>query len=212
MRTYVYIDAFNLYFGAVKGTPYKWLDLGRLCRILLPRHRIEKIKYFTALLDTRPDDLDRPRRQQQYLRALRTIPNLEIFFGHFLTHTVQMMLANPLPGGPTRAEVIRTDEKGSDVNLATHLLCDGFRGRFECAVVVSGDSDLLAPVSVVITELRLPVGVINPQHKPCRVLLNTATFYKQIRRSVLAQCQFPDELTDSRGAFHKPTSWSTLHG
>jgi hypothetical protein len=30
MRTYVYIDAFNLYYGALKGTPYKWLDVKAL--------------------------------------------------------------------------------------------------------------------------------------------------------------------------------------
>jgi hypothetical protein len=48
MNTFVYIDAFNLYFGSVRGTPYKWLDLNKLCHILLPRHEIAQIKYFTA--------------------------------------------------------------------------------------------------------------------------------------------------------------------
>ena len=60
MRTSVYVDGFNLYYGAVKGTPYKWLD-----------HRILTIKYFTAgvsgKLDPRP-----PIRQQTYWRAIRS--------------------------------------------------------------------------------------------------------------------------------------------
>ena len=30
MRTRVYVDAFNLYYGALRGTPYKWLDLDAL--------------------------------------------------------------------------------------------------------------------------------------------------------------------------------------
>jgi len=45
MKTYVYIDAFNLYFSCVRGAPYKWLDRSKLCGILLPRHRIEGIRY-----------------------------------------------------------------------------------------------------------------------------------------------------------------------
>jgi hypothetical protein len=44
----VYIDGFNLYYGALKGTPYKWLDLSRLCQTLLPSDTIHEIKYFTA--------------------------------------------------------------------------------------------------------------------------------------------------------------------
>ena len=39
MRTSVYIDAFNLYYGAVKDTPYKWLDLQALCRVMIPLHK-----------------------------------------------------------------------------------------------------------------------------------------------------------------------------
>lgn len=62
METFVYVDAFNLYYGSVKGTPYKWLDISSLCRILLPRHSIARIKYFTALVDPRPDDPDQPTR------------------------------------------------------------------------------------------------------------------------------------------------------
>ncbi|HVH69249.1 MAG TPA: hypothetical protein VM716_15380 [Gemmatimonadales bacterium] len=40
MKTYVYVDGFNLYYGAVKGTPFKWLDIRQLCQLLLPKHRM----------------------------------------------------------------------------------------------------------------------------------------------------------------------------
>ncbi|MCX8091083.1 MAG: NYN domain-containing protein [Verrucomicrobiae bacterium] len=208
MRTFVYVDAFNLYYGCLKGTPYKWLDLARLCALMLPSHRIERIKYFRARIGSRANDPEAPRRQQTYLRALRTIPGLEIFYGHFLTHPVQMRLANPQPNQSAFVWVIKTDEKGSDVNLATQLLCDAYNRRFECAVIVSGDSDLLAPVRVVMNELKLPVGVLNPQQRPCRVLQKQATFYKHIRAGVLAASQFPDTLTDAHGTFSKPSDWS----
>jgi hypothetical protein len=48
MKTTVYVDGFNLYYGAVKGTAYKWLNLNRLCQFLLPRNEITKIKYFNC--------------------------------------------------------------------------------------------------------------------------------------------------------------------
>ena len=207
MKTFLYIDAFNLYFGAVRGTPYKWLDLQKLAKILLPRHDIVRIKYYTALVNARPQDPDQPFRQKTYLRALKTLPNLEIFYGHFLTHVVKMPLASPVPGLPPLVEVVKTEEKGSDVNLASHLLLDAYRNRFECAVVMTGDSDLLTPVQIVMEELRKPVGVINPQKNPCRVLERQATFYKHIRISTLKKAQFPPQLNDEKGFVLKPGEW-----
>ena len=54
-----------------------------------------------------------------YLRALATMPHVSVRLGHFLTSTVRMPLVAPPPGGPRTVEVIKTKEKGSDVNLAT---------------------------------------------------------------------------------------------
>jgi uncharacterized LabA/DUF88 family protein len=207
MRTYVYIDAFNLYFGCVKGTPYKWLDLSKLCRILLTQHEIERIKYFTAHVKSLPNSPDAPQRQQVYLRALATLPNLEVIYGHFLSHNVRMPLANPGLGQPKTVEVIKTEEKGSDVNLAIHLLHDAYQNRYESAVIVSGDSDLLTALQIVKNELRKPVGVLNPQQRPSRMLQRHATFYKHIRPGVLSASQFPKTLEDEHGTFSKPTEW-----
>jgi hypothetical protein len=95
----------------------------------------------------------------------------------------------------------------SDVNLATHLLLDGFRRDYECAVVVSNDSDLLEPIRVVRCELGPPVGLINPHRHPSAALVSQATFIKQIRPGLLAKCQLPDTLTDANGVFHKPLVW-----
>jgi uncharacterized LabA/DUF88 family protein len=104
-------------------------------------------------------------------------------------------------------DVIKTEEKGSDVNLAAHLLRDGFTGDFDVAVVISNDSDLLEPIRIVQSELGKPVGVINPQKHPSWVLKNEARFFKNIRRSALAKCQFPPVLTDAGGQIRKPSSW-----
>ena len=49
----VYVDGFNLYYGALKRTPYKWLDLGKLAQTLLPADTIQEIHYFTARVSSR---------------------------------------------------------------------------------------------------------------------------------------------------------------
>ncbi|MGC2417303.1 MAG: NYN domain-containing protein [Candidatus Acidiferrales bacterium] len=201
----VYIDGFNLYYGAVKNSPFKWLDLGALCRRMLPGDTIQSIEYFTAIVSARPYDPGMPMRQQMYIRALRTIPNLTISFGHFLTHSARMVLTGTIP--PKKVWVDKTEEKGSDVNIAAHLLHDAFRGRFEVAVLVTNDSDLLEPVRIVRQEFNLPVGILNPHQHHSAALKTQATFMKRIRQSDVAACQFPAVMKDAKGTFHKPTAW-----
>ena len=204
MKTNIYVDGFNFYYGCIKGTPYHWLDLAAMCRLLLPKDEIHRIKYFTAEVTARPNDPDKPQRQQTYWRALRTIPNLEIILGSFLSHEVRMPLAPPASG---YAQVIRTEEKGSDVNLATHLLVDAFHNDLELAVVVSNDSDLLAPIQIVAREFGKPVGLLNPHKNTSVALQPHVLFVKHIRQGVLANSLFPPVMTDSKGAFRKPSRW-----
>jgi uncharacterized LabA/DUF88 family protein len=151
LKATIYVDGFNLYYGALKNTPYRWLNLAKLCQIMLPRDTINQIKYFTALVNPRVTDPDQLTRQQIYLRALQTIPNVEIIYGHFLTHEIMMPLAPPKAG---HVKVLKTEEKGSDVNLALHMLSDGYKNAYDVAVIVSNDSDLLLPIQFVKKELR----------------------------------------------------------
>ncbi|MBY0113081.1 MAG: NYN domain-containing protein [Phycisphaerales bacterium] len=206
MRTAIYVDGFNLYFGAVKDTPLKWLDIHAMCRMLLPSHEIVRIRYFTAIVSAREPGDQSPVNQNVYLRALRTCPFLSVHLGHFLTHVKKLPLVNPI-GDQTFAKVLKTEEKGSDVNLATYLLRDAFRDEYDAAVLVTNDSDLLEPVKVVKQELRKTVGIICPHKHPSKQLLAQATFMKQIRQGVLEACQLPPILTDSKGTIHKPTDW-----
>lgn len=207
MKTNVYIDGFNLYYGAVKNTPYRWLDIGKLCQLMLPNNTIHRIRYFTALVQPRPHDLQQAQRQQTYLRALTTIPNLSIHYGHFLSNPMRMRLATPSPRGPQTVAVIKTEEKGSDVNLATHLLIDAFDHDFDVAVVISNDSDLELPLRFVRDKFQCHVGVLNPHKTPSVSLLNVATFYKQIRHGVLRASQFAPIVTDAQGMIRKPAAW-----
>lgn len=166
------------------------------------------IKYFTARVSARRDDPDKPTRQQIYLRALRTLPSLEVIYGSFLSHDVMMPLADPSPGTPRFVRVTRTEEKGSDVNIATHLMHDAYQHRFQAAVLITNDSDLLEPIRIVRRELDLEVGILNPHRQtPSRVLMQHSSFVKQIRSGALHASQFPDVLTDNKGQFRKPQGW-----
>lgn len=207
MATVVYIDGFNFYYGAVKGTPHKWLDYEALCRRLLPNDQIVKIRYFTARISARPDDPQQAVRQETYLRALATLPLIEIHYGHYVTRPTRMPLANPPARGARTVEVLKTEEKGSDVNLATYLLLDAFQKRCDTAVVVSNDSDLAEPVRIAQSEAGIKVGVINPHRAKYRSRRLQGTFFKQLRPSVLAQTQLPSVLHDAQGTIHKPASW-----
>jgi len=207
MKTIVYVDGFNLYYGAVKDTPFKWLNIHRMCELLLPKNQIIGMKYFTAKVFSRKSDPQKHIRQQVYLRALRTLPNLEIIYGHYSEHPKWMRLANPQLGQSKYAEVIKTEEKGSDVNLAVNLLHDGYQGKYQLAAVVTNDSDLLSAVQIVQKDLGLKVGILNPQEHPSRELENEAHFMKKIRQGVIQASQFPSTMKDAKGSFYKPEEW-----
>ena len=155
------------------------------------------------MVKARPIDPDQSNRQQFYLRALRTLPLVKIHLGRFLSNRVTRPLAT-LTG---YADIIDTVEKGSDVNLATYLIHDGHCGKYEVAVVITNDSDLVEPVRIVRDELRRTVGVISPHPHASQRLRQSATFYGKIRHGLLRDSQFPDIMSDSKGTFHKPPSW-----
>ena len=178
MLTNFYIDGFNLYKGSLQGTPYKWLDFLTLFNLLLPGCEINRIRYFAALVNSPPYDPQKGQRQQTYLRAIRTIPNLSVYLGYFQTHARKMPLAHPPASGSRMVEVLRTEEKGTDVNLASYLLLDAFRNEYEQAVVVSNDADILTPIKIVQDEFGLSVGILNPQKKPSRALKDATDFYR----------------------------------
>jgi hypothetical protein len=204
-KVYVYVDGFNLYYGALKRTPYKWLNLSALCQILLPRDSIGSLKYFTARVSARPTNQSAAHDQGLYIRALRTIPNLEIKYGQFRTHSVPMCLSNVTP--IKMVWVDKTEEKGSDVNLACHLLRDAFLKQFEVAAVISNDSDLAEPIRIVSQELKQPICIINPHRHHSRELQQYAMLVKRIRQGHLLASQFPSIMADHKGSFSKPPTW-----
>ena len=135
----VYVDGFNLYYGSLKGTPYRWLNIERLCQLHFPRDHINSIHYCTALVKARQSNVGQDVRQQLYIRALKTLPVVKIHYRFYLVKNARMPLASPVTGGPNTVEVVKSEEKGSDVNIATHLLLDAFSNAYEKAVVITND-------------------------------------------------------------------------
>ena len=160
-----------------KGRRYKWLDLEALCRHLLPKDSINRIRYFTANVSARPDNLQLPVRQDAYLRALATLPTVSVHLGEFYVRITRAPLAHPLATGPRTAEIIKTEEKGSDVSLATYMMLDACRGDCHTAVLITNDSDLREPLRLVRDELGLTTGVINPHPAGRRSRALQATFF-----------------------------------
>jgi hypothetical protein len=174
---------------------------------LFPNWRIDQIHYFTARVGHRPKDPGQPARQLRYLRALGTSARVSLHFGRYASHAVMMPVAAPEIGAPRYVRVVKTEEKGSDVNPATQLLCDAYEGRIPAAAVISNDSDLRSPIAAVRSRLGLPVGVVTPYDFVTADLKSAATFVKRVRPGLLRASQFPDVMRDARGEFRKPIEW-----
>ncbi|MCM8596891.1 NYN domain-containing protein [Accumulibacter sp.] len=255
MRTWVYIDGFNLYYG-IRNSGCKWLNIKALSEAAMPSGVVvEKLKYYTARVSGIADS-DQPRRQQIYLNALRTVPEVEIFFGQFLAKAMWRPVLNlpvgdrgiqhgasqtvlppgryPIAADPSvtgnlveslpvgkygkgnkvrqpatdaiKALVHAMEEKGSDVNLASHLINDGWADRYDAAVVISNDTDLVEPIRIVVQELMKPVTVLCPSDfGASKPLAAVASHVRHIRAAHLHASVFPDTLPGTN--IKKPASW-----
>ena len=118
-------------------------------------------------------------------------------------------LADPLAQPwPNVVRVHKTEEKGSDVNLACHLLLDAFQNAFEVAVVVSNDFDLVEPIRIATQELGKVVGLLSPVGNPNPELKAVSSFMRRLRVDHLAAAQFPNPADGRDGApIRRPAEW-----
>ncbi len=221
MKTFVYIDGFNLYYGALRGSPFRWIDLLQMARLTLPKNDVRRVTLFTARVSPLPHDRDAPNRQKAYFKALGTLPpdEFRIVFGHFLVKPTVLPLAKPPATGSPLARVLRTEEKGSDVNLAVHLVNDAAKGLFDAAVVFSADSDLCEAIRIARDDYGKTVGVVIPQtlenfrdkkkRRRCFELTKCASFAKDfIPPDAFKASLFPTvvKLVDGE-EIHRPVGW-----
>lgn len=212
-RAAVYIDGFNLYRRVLENEPaLKWLDIAQMSDLLLPGFDVVRVRYFTARIKaTTGTDPHSPARQQAYLRALDTIPRVSIHEGTYRIDK-RWMPEHPVrvdaDGKIVTVQVRKTEEKGSDVNLAAHMLVDAFKDNADVFFLLSNDSDFSDAFGLVRTEAGKKIGLISPTDRPSKSLLATAPDHvRTIRHGLLAASQLPDMLTDMHGRIHRPAAW-----
>ncbi|MEO3863150.1 NYN domain-containing protein [Acrocarpospora sp. B8E8] len=243
MRVGIYVDGYNLYYGARglcgRGTPgWRWLDLRTLGTDLVARRtnwhgaHVERIVYCTARIDG-AENPDGQRDQSVYLNALRASGSVDhIEFGYYVSRVKYAPLAlrdrtgrpvlarsawpvqvcdssgAPVPDASFMISYAYREEKGSDVNVASHLLLDVFTGVIDAAVVFSNDSDLRFPIEQ--ARRRVPVGVVNPSGNYLAGALRGQAsdgvgrhWWYQLTVGDLMKCQ----LSAIVGAYTRPSGW-----
>jgi hypothetical protein len=131
--------------------------------------------------------------------------HFKLYYGHFLRHRISMEHANP---PPPSVKVWKNEEKGSDVNLSLHVLNDAWQNAYDCAVIVSNDSDLAESLRLVKAQNRKLIGLVTPgapRRKTSRQLKQHADFMKPNRTWMLRTSQLPDPIPGTR--IHKPAGW-----
>jgi len=199
-RVIVYIDGFNLYFGIKEAgfEQYKWLDLHLLASNLLqPNQELVEVKYFTSRVSNNPD---KQKRQSTYIDALE-IKNVQIFYGHYQSGNIECKRC----GNNWRTY----NEKMTDVNIATQMLIDAYQDRFDMAMLISGDSDLVPPIKAIHTLFeRKRVFVAFPPRRSNSSVSLIAKGSLTIGRKKLLDSQLPEELTKKDGyILRKPADW-----
>ena len=206
-RTIIYIDGFNLYYCLLQKSKYKWLNLEALCNNLLPsdKHEIAQIKFFSARISARKDDPDAPTRQDVYWRALKKFcPKVEIIEGFFLSSEKFSFLAPS--AGKGFVKTIKTEEKGSDVNLAVHMLNDAWLNKYDCAVMLSNDSDMYESINLLKQYCHKRVGWGFPEKVHISKKLSSIVDFKlRLTNSLLEKSQLPEIIQGS--TIHKPARW-----
>lgn len=209
--TNVYIDGLNLYYGCLRGGPFRWLNLERLSELLLPEGlELHEVWYFTA----RVAGEDAARRQGVYLQALATLTRVHVVFGQVLRKKKRVELQ-----GTKGAVVMKVpEEKGSDVNLAAHLIHHAHQGKFGAAAVITNDSDQCEAIRIVNEEIGVPVGVffpvLRPGRKPKAELRALAAFSGEVRAGALEWSQFPVQVKAGEKLLSMPRQWAekmTMH-
>jgi len=212
-RTVAYVDGFNLYFGLreKKFKRYYWLDVESLVRNLLRDNQVLVLtKYFTARISGgRTGDSPEIRRhieakrnrQENYLEAIGLLETVRIYEGHYLTKPVRCRQC----GSQWR----KPEEKMTDVNIATELLCDAFQDNFDDALLISGDSDLTPPILSIRKHFpRKNIIIAFPPRRRSGWLAQVASGSFMIGRGKLKASLFPDEITKPDGyVLRRPATW-----
>lgn len=175
MKTTIYIDGFNLYYGALRYTPYKWLDIVKLFTLIANEQatdtEITSIKFFTAPIKAKVSTRGQLafKSQNDYHKALNTLyPQLiDIILGYFSLEKASLPAYKTPIDKSKKHSVWKLEEKLTDVNIALNIYDDVIRENCEQVILVSNDSDLLPPLEFSRKHNpNIKIGLIIPRLKP----------------------------------------------
>jgi len=202
MNVICYIDGFNLYHGlrSKQWKKYYWLDMWALAeRFLKPGQKLTEVVYCTAKIKGDPGG---QQRQLDFIDALQSHrPGVKVVYGHYLAKEVKCFSCHHT--------YTRHEEKMTDVNIACRMLTDAMDDRFDVALVMSGDSDLVPPVGVI--RERWPakkVIAVFPPDRRSDALRRIVHGQKWIAESDVRQSQLPSQVHVAPGrVICRPASW-----
>ena len=103
---------------------------------------------------------------------------------------------------------LSSQEKGSDVNVATHLIKDVLDERVDAAIVISNDAELRLPLQL--ARQSVPVGTVNPGKRPTAGDLRGQPdegagghWWRKLTAEDFRSCQMPKVVGD----YHRPKGW-----
>nr|WP_015061804.1 6-hydroxy-3-succinoylpyridine 3-monooxygenase [Pseudomonas syringae]AFK89081.1 hypothetical protein [Pseudomonas syringae] len=235
LRTRIYIDGYNFYYGCLRGTPYKWLDLLALFeKHILPsalvmngeghiRHSFlltsPSIKFFTAkIIESVARAADSVSSQARYHTALRKLHDgrIELIEGYYAVNKMKVKIVDAeyphrAPRECQEIQAWKVEEKQSDVNLALQAYHDAITGQIDHAVIVTNDTDIAPALKMIRAHTNVLIGVVVPttdQSRPPNTDLVKLAHWKReyINASELAACQLP-RVIQGRKPTTKPESW-----
>jgi NYN domain len=240
LRVGVYVDGFNLYYGGRsmfgKGTAgWKWLDLRALSVDLVAGRShwspatIDRVVFCTALIDTGTNPSGQVD-QNIYIRALKASGSVDaVELGYYVTRVKKGALARRtrgpkfeyidsngrlIPSGnpPVLVDVAQREEKGSDVNVAAHLLHDCLTNQIDAAIVVSNDSDLAFALNT--ARAYVPIGTVNPSPNQLAGALRGRPndgagnhWWAQLTQQDFSSAQLADPIAEGNRSLRKPQGW-----
>lgn len=200
-RVIIYIDGFNLYFGLreKKWKNFYWLNIQKLGENILTKEQtLIEVKYFTSRISFPPDKV---KRQGTFIEALETLTNIKIYYGNYQSNKSVCKKCGFTSMIPS--------EKMTDVNIAVELLSDAYENKFDTAILISADSDLIAPINTVHRLFEdKKIIVAFPPARHSFALKESASASFTIGRKKLADSLFPEEVKKNDGYILKrPERW-----
>jgi uncharacterized LabA/DUF88 family protein len=223
-RVVVFIDGFNLYHAIHDLRPptvlakadwdsfrkwrqhLKWLNLKGLSQGFVGNHHeeLKEVLYFSAYATWMPDQ---HKRHQAYVAALES-HDVSVVMGRFKPRDKRCLAT-------CKEAYVTHEEKETDVNVALHLTNYAWQNKYDHAIVISGDSDLVPAVECVSKIFpKKKVTIATPPNRGANELIQAARGNRlRIKVPDLLGNLLPDKLKGKAGKeITRPPNYDPIHG